>query len=90
MAVAVVGLPLLRALVEGASGDGLYEVGWWTIGGVELRQNMTSMLGRNAAPRGVERKSAGGFNFVNIRLAALAMVGLEATRKRNAPLTHDA
>jgi hypothetical protein len=47
---------------------------------------MTSMLGRNAAPRGVERKSAGGSNFVNIRLA---MVGLEATRKRNAPLTHE-
>jgi hypothetical protein len=35
MAVDVVGLPLLRALVEGASGNGLYEVGWGTIGGVE-------------------------------------------------------
>ena len=60
--------------------------GWWAIGGVELRPNMTSMLGRNAAPRAVERKSAGGSKFVKIRLA---MGGLKATRKRNAPLTHE-
>jgi hypothetical protein len=43
-------------------------------------------LGRNAASRGVKRKSAGGSNFVNI---CLAMGGLKAKRKRNAPLTDE-
>ena len=40
-------------------GDGVVVLGRWPIGRVELRLNMASMLGRNAAPRGVERKSAG-------------------------------
>ena len=72
---------------EGAEGDGVVVVGCWAIGGVELRPNMASMLGRNAAPRGVERKSAGrsdSFEYI-----FLAMGGLRATRKRNAPLIHE-
>ena len=69
------------------AGDGVIVLGCWAIGGVGLRPNMASMLGRNTAPRGVKRESAGGSNIVNIRLA---MGGLKATRKRNAPLTHEA
>jgi hypothetical protein len=41
------------------AGDGVVVVGCCAVGGVELRPNMASMLGRNAAPRGVARKSAG-------------------------------
>ena len=39
------------------------------IDGVEMQPNMESMLGRNAAPRGVEKKSTSGSNSVNTHLA---------------------
>ena len=51
------------------------EAGGWGVGGVVIgivgpvwRSNKASMVGRSAAPRGGERKSAGRSNYVNVCL----------------------
>jgi hypothetical protein len=54
------------------------------------RPNMASIVGRSAAPKGVERKSEGKSNHVKYRLA----MGVyrrrgERQEERNAPLIHD-
>ena len=66
-------------------------VGGWAVGGAAVgivgpvwRPNMASMVGRSAAPRGVERKSAGRSNCVNVCL--VKETGKKV--KTNAPLIH--
>ena len=67
------------------------EPGGWAVGGVVVgiagpvwRPNMASMVGRSAAPKGVERTSAGRSNYVNVCL--VKETGKNG--KRNAPLIH--
>ena len=47
---------------------GAVVIGCWA-GVVERCPNMASIVGRSAAPRGVERKSAGRSNCVKVCLA---------------------
>ena len=63
----------------------------WAVGGVAVgivrpvwRSNKASMVGRSAAPRSIERKSAGRSNYVNVCL--VKETGKKG--KRNAPLVH--
>ena len=69
--------------VEGVGGGA---VGGAVVGivGPDWRPNMASMVGRSAAPRGVERKSAGRSDCVNVCLVK----GTEKNGNTNAPLIH--
>ena len=53
---------------EEEDGEAVVIGGCWA-GVVERWPNMASIVGRSAAPRGVERKSAGKYNRVNDCLA---------------------
>jgi hypothetical protein len=64
---------------------------WACVGGVVVvvgpvdpvgRPNMASIVGRNAAPKGVERKSEGRSNHVKYRLAMWESTGDRGKRAR--------